>query len=154
MEFGSQDQDLYAQGSPGSKDTGELKEKATQLTHSARQRAMSTVDGQKAQLSGLLDKLAQSAEGDRFGQYAADYARRGAEYLRRHSAEELFDNVRSGVRARPGLLLGACFVAGLAIARVMKREPGPQRFGADGGWDAEGRATYQGRPAYWDEELP
>lgn len=148
MEFGSQDQDLYAQGSPGSKDTGELKEKATQLTHTARQRAMSTVDGQKAQLSSLLDRMAQSAEGDRFGQYAADYARRGAEYLRRHSAEELFDNVRSGIRSRPGLLLGACFVAGLAVARVMKRDPGEQRWSGDGGWNAEGR------PAYWDEELP
>lgn len=149
MEIGSQDQGLYAKGSPGATGTGELKEKASQLTHDARQRAMSTLDGQREQLGNLLDRVAQSAEGDRLGGYAADYARRGAEYLRRHSAEELFDQVRAGIRARPGLLLGACFVAGLAFARVMKRDPGERRYGrGDGGWDAEGR------PAYWDEELP
>lgn len=148
MEIGSQDQDLY-EGSPGSTDAEKLKEKATQLTRTARQRAMSTVDGQKDQIGSLLDRMAQSAEGDRFGQYAAEYARRGADYLRRHSAEELFDDLRAGIRSRPGLLLGACFVAGLAVARVMKRDPGEQPWRGDGGgWDAEGR------PAYWDEELP
>lgn len=156
MEIGSQDQELFAEGSPGSKDTGELKGKATQLTHTARQRAMSTLDQQKDQLGGLLDRVAQSAEGDRLGGFAADYARRGAEYLRRHSAEELFGNLRAGIRERPGILLGACFVAGLAVARVMKGDSGPQQSwrGGDGGWESEGRTAYEGRPAYWDEEIP
>jgi hypothetical protein len=46
-------------------------------------------------------------------------------------------------------MLGACFVAGLAFARVLRRDPGERRYGrADGGWDPEGR------PEYWDEELP
>ncbi len=148
MEIGSQDQGLFGKGSPGSTDTGELKEKATQLTHTARQRAMSTIDRQKEQLGNLLDRVAQSAEGDRLGGYAADYARRGAEYLRRHSADEMLGQLRTGIRARPGLLLSACFVAGLAVARMMKREPGRRSWGGDGGWDAEGRA------AYWDEEVP
>ena len=154
MEMGSQEQGRYAEGS--SADTGELKEKATQLTHTARQRAMSTIDQQKDQIGSLLDRLAQSAEGDRFGGYAADFARRGADYLRRHSAEELFDNLRSGIRARPGLLLGACFVGGLAIARVMKGgdSGGGYQTRSNGRWDAEGRSAYEGRPAYWDEEVP
>lgn len=148
MEIGSQDQGLFGKGSPGSTDAGELKEKATQLTHSARQRAMSTIDRQKDQVGDLLDRVARSAEGDRFGGYAADYARRGAEYLRRHSADEMFDHLRAGIRARPGLLLSACFVAGLAVARLMKREPGRRPWRENGNWDAEGR------PAYWDEEIP
>jgi hypothetical protein len=49
MEMGSQDQGLYARGSPGATDTGELKEKASQLGHTARQRAMSALDGQRDQ---------------------------------------------------------------------------------------------------------
>lgn len=153
MEIGPQDRDRDAEGSPGATtDPAELKDKATQLTHTARQRAMSTIDGQKEQLGNLLDRIADAAEGDRIGRYAADPARRGAEYLRRHSAEDLFENLRAGIRARPGLLLGACFLGGLAIARAMKREPQPWR---GNGWDSDGRPAYsEGRPAYWDEELP
>ena len=56
MEIGSQDQGLYPKSAPG---TGELKEKATQLTHTARERAMSTLDGQKEQVGKLLDRVAQ-----------------------------------------------------------------------------------------------
>ena len=147
MEFGSQEQGTRAEGSPGSADAGELKEKATQLTHTARQRAMSTVDGQREQLGSLLDRIAQSAQGDRLGGFAADYARRGADYLRRHSAEEMFDHLRDGVRARPGLVLSACFVAGLAVARLMKREPERRAWEGDGRWEAERQ------PEYWDEEI-
>lgn len=145
MEIGSQEHGTYADTSTGPADPGQVKEKASQLTRTARQRAMSTLDGQKAQLGGLLDQVAQTAEGDRVGAYAADYARRGAEYLRSHSAEEMLDHLRAGLRARPGLLLSACFVGGLAFARVLKREPAGASQG-DGGWRAERH------PDHLDEE--
>jgi hypothetical protein len=111
-------------GMGGGTGTEELKDKASQLTQTARERAMSTIDQQKQQVSGLLDRLAETMTGDRIGGYAADYARRGADYLRRTSADEMWSSARSNIRSRPGVLLSACFVAGLAVARVLRRDRG------------------------------
>jgi hypothetical protein len=126
MEPGSQHLDPSARGNGGANAGEEMKEKASQLTRTARERAMSAVDQQKDQVSGLLERVADTVAGDRLGGYAADYARRGADYLRRTSADELYWSVRSGLRSRPGVLLSACFVAGVAIARVMRRDGGPR----------------------------
>jgi hypothetical protein len=107
--------------------TDDTKEKAKELTRTARDRAFSAVEQQKTQLSGLLERVAETVQDDRLGGYAADYARRGAELLRRQSADELFQSVRRGFRARPGLVLSACFVAGLALARLAKGGAGGGR---------------------------
>jgi hypothetical protein len=109
--------------------TDEAKDKAKHLTRTARDRALSTLDQQKAQLSGLLERVADTAGDDRLGGYASDYARRGAELLRSRSADEIFQSIRRNVRSRPGLVLSACFVAGLAFARLMKGS-----MGAGGGY--------------------
>lgn len=123
METGTQHGEPYPRSTASSAETGgseEMKAKASELTHSARQRAMSTLDEQKAQVCTLLDRTADTIQDDRVGRYAAEYARRGAQYLRTRSADELVSSFRSELRARPGLLLSACFVAGLAIARVVR----------------------------------
>jgi hypothetical protein len=113
-------------GSSGS--TGEAKERARELTRTARERALSTLDERKGELSRLLDRMAETMQEDQIGAYASEYARRGADFLRRQSTDEIFRSVRRGVRSRPGLLLGTCFVAGLAFARLMKGSM------SDGGW--------------------
>lgn len=118
METGTHGSEPYGSGTQHT--TGEAKEKAKELGRTARERALSVVDQQKDQVSGLLDRVADSMQDDRIGGYASDYARRGAEYLRRQSADELLDSVRRGFRTRPGLVLSACFVAGLAFARLVK----------------------------------
>jgi hypothetical protein len=104
--------------------TGEAQRKAKELTRTARDRALSSLDQQKGQVSALLERVADTIEDDRLGAYASDYARRGADLLRRSSAQELLDSVRRGLRSRPGLTLSACFVAGLAFARLMKGSMG------------------------------
>ena len=119
--------------------TGEAKEKAKELTRTARDRALSTLDQQKGQLSGLLDRVADTIQDDRLGGFASEYARRGAELLRRQSADEIFHSVRRGVRSRPGVVLSACFIAGLAFARLMKGST------SEGGWGDRERQFDSGR---------
>jgi hypothetical protein len=128
METGMQGRAPFEQrGADGGK-ASEVKQKASDLTQNARARAMSALDGQKSQVSGLLDRLADSVQDDRMGSYAAGYARRGAEFLRGRSADEIVSTVGRELRSRPGVLLSAAFVAGIAIARLVKG-------GSDsGGW--------------------
>lgn len=109
--------------------TAEAKDKARELTRTARERAFATLDERKGQLSGLLDRMADTMRDDQLGAYASEYARRGADLLRGQSADELFRSARRAVRARPGILLGACFVAGLAFARLMKGSMGADGWG-------------------------
>jgi hypothetical protein len=104
--------------------TDEAKEKAKHLTRTARERALSTLEQQKGQLSSLLERVADAAGDDRLGGYASEYARRAAELLRGRSADEIFQSLRRNVRSRPGLVLSASFVAGLAFARLMKGSMG------------------------------
>jgi hypothetical protein len=100
----------------------EVRREASEVTRTARDRAASSVDEQKQRVSDLLDRLAETAESDRIGRYAAEYARRGAEYLRQRSARDLFASARSQLKSHPEVMLSACFVAGLALARFMKRD--------------------------------
>jgi hypothetical protein len=135
METGTQNPQPFGGRSPGT--TGDAKEKAKELTHTARDRALSTLDQQKAQLSSLLERVADTTRDDRLGAYASDYARRGAEFLRRRSADELLRSARQEFRSRPGLVLSACFVAGLALARLAKGSAAGDRSYGDS-W-GEGR---------------
>jgi hypothetical protein len=124
----------------GQTTTGEAKEKARELTRTTRERAMSAVGQGKDQLCGVLERAADSMDDDRFGRYASDYARRGAEFLRRRSPDELLDSARRTLRSRPGVVLSACFVAGLAFARFVK---GAASDGDEGRYD--GRRFDEGR---------
>jgi hypothetical protein len=150
MEPGTQDLGFSSHGGGGAKAGEQMKEKASQLTHTARERAMSTLDGQKEQLCGLLERVADTMADDRLGGYGADYARRGAQYLRRTSSREIVASVRDGLRARPGVLLSACFVAGLAVARLMRgaAEDGDRWRGEDAWRGGEG---WRGDEGGWSE---
>lgn len=156
----------------GKTTSGEAKEKAKELSRTARERAMSAVGQGKEQVCSVLERAADSMQDDRLGSYASDYARRGAEFLRRQSPDELLDSARRTLRARPGLVLSACFVAGLAFARLVKgaasdgdearyggrrfdegrwREPGYGESGyREGSWAAPDRTS--GEP--WREGQP
>lgn len=132
MEAGTHRPDPFRSGTQQPDPTIRAKEDAKQLTRTARERALSALDQQKEQLSGLLERVADTTRDDRLGAYASEYARRGAEFLRRQSADEIFQSVRRGARSRPGVVLSACFVAGLALARFLK---GSQRGDGEGGYD-------------------
>lgn len=144
METGSQHPEPF--GSSGGRPQGgaasDAKEKATELTRTARERALSTLDQQKEQLCGLLERVAETTQDDRLGGYASDYARRGAEFLRRRSTDEILHSVQRSFRSRPGVVLSACFVAGVAFARLVKgsmgdgRSAGGTRFEQERRFDA------------------
>jgi hypothetical protein len=110
-------------GAPGqAQGAGEqMKERATELTHRARGRAMETIDQRKGELSGLLERVADTIQEDRLGAYAADIARRGAGLLRGRSADELLSSARSELTTRPAAFLSLSFLAGFAIARLARR---------------------------------
>jgi hypothetical protein len=99
----------------------EMKERATELTRRARGRAMQTIDQRKGEVSGLLDRMADTMQDDHLGAYVADIARRGAQLLRGRSADELLSSARSEVTARPAAFLSLSFLAGFAIARLARR---------------------------------
>jgi hypothetical protein len=120
METGMHGREPFGRSAMGSDKASEVKQKASDLGHTARSKAMSALDQQKTQVSGLLERLADSVQDDRIGGYAAGYARRGAEFLRGRSSDEIVSTLRRELRSRPGVLLSAAFIAGLAIARVMK----------------------------------
>ncbi len=160
MEIGTHHPDPYGHGMESGA-AGEAKEKAKELTRTARDRALSVLEEQKGQLSGLLDRMADAMHDDRLGGYASEYARRGAELLRRQSADELFRSVRRGVRSRPGVLLSACFVAGLAFARLMKGSMGDGGRGRldegrfdSGRWAERGYGESGHREGSWSSPEP
>jgi hypothetical protein len=101
-----------------------MKDKATLAGRNVRDRAIEMLDGRKDEVCGLIEQLANTMERDRVGRFASTYVRRGSEYLRHHSAEQILSSARGatgGLRERPAMLLGACFVGGLALARLMRR---------------------------------
>jgi hypothetical protein len=99
----------------------EAREKAQALGDSARRQATRRLDARKGQVSGLLDRLAETLEGDELGGYAAGYVRRGAEVLRGRSADELIAAAGDGLRSRPAAVVGLAFLAGFAFARFARR---------------------------------
>lgn len=106
--------------SSNTRSTDELKDKAQQLTESARGKAMTALDSNKDQICVAIEKVAEAMQDDPYGRYAAQYVRRGADYLRAHSADEMLSSMRGGMRERPVAILGACFLAGLAFSRMLK----------------------------------
>jgi hypothetical protein len=157
MEPGTQDRDPFARKS-GGESTEQLKEKASELTHTARQRAFSALEQQKSQLCGLLDRVADSVQDDPLGEYASEYARRGAQFLRSRPSDELARSFQRELRARPGLALSAAFVVGLAFARLVKGaggdgmgEPGTRARWAsgDGEWRERGYGELRGDYEAW-----
>lgn len=99
----------------------ELKERAAEVTRRARGRAMETIDHQKGELSGLLDRVADTIQDDRLGAYAADLARQGARFLRGRSTDEIVSSARAELTTRPAAFLSLSFLAGFAIARLARR---------------------------------
>jgi hypothetical protein len=112
-------------GSTGA--TGELKgqvsQQVSQMKDQARSRAVDTIEEGKDKLCEALDQIASALDqgNNRVGGIAADYARRGCEYLRGRSANELWSTAGQTVRGRPGALVAASFLGGFAISRLLRR---------------------------------
>jgi len=106
---------------PGGEMAGEMKEKAQALGETARRQASRKLDARKGQVSGLMERLAETMEGDELGGYAAGYVRRGAEMLRSRSTDELVAAAGEGLRRRPAAIVGLAFLAGFAVARFARR---------------------------------
>jgi hypothetical protein len=111
-----------AGSSPGAGEQGgDTKAKVQQLGESARRQATRRLDSRKGQLSGLLDRLAETLEDDDLGRFAAGYVRRASDTLRNRSSDEIFSTAGEGLRSRPAIVVGAAFLAGFAIARLARR---------------------------------
>lgn len=119
----------------GDSSTTQAKEKAKDLGRGARDRALSSVDREKDHVSGLLDRVADSMRDDRIGGYASDYVRRGADWLRGTSSNDLLHSIQRGFRSRPGVVLAAAFASGLVLARVLKGAT--EDGGSPGDWERE-----------------
>lgn len=111
----------YGSTSVGVGEGHEMREKASELSHSARRKATERLDSQKGQITSLLDKVAETIKDDKLGGYAADYVRKGAELLRGRSTDELITSAGAQLRSRPAALVGAAFLAGFAVARMARR---------------------------------
>jgi hypothetical protein len=99
----------------------EMKERAAEVTRRARGRAMETLDREKGELSGLLDRVADTIQDDRLGTYAVDTIRRGAQFLRGRSTDDIVSSARTELTTRPAAFLSLSFLAGFAIARLARR---------------------------------
>lgn len=110
-----------AQRGTGSGDMDEMKGKTSELAHKASDRALAKIDGRKDQVSDALEKVADAISDDQIGRYAADYVRRGAEYLRGQSTGDIVSRAQSELRDRPGAMISLCLLAGFTLARLARR---------------------------------
>ncbi len=119
---------------PTEKSTGETvieggKERLSQLSGAARSRVVEQANERKSQLSqglsSLSEQLRQGGNSDNalaggLLSRGADYAKRAADALDQRSAEQLMDDVKTQLRERPVLVLGAFFAAGFLASRLLR----------------------------------
>lgn len=117
-----------------SKDAGDaIAGGATQAASSARRKAREFAHSQKQRLAGEIgaccSALHDAAEkyneesATKLGSYAnaaADGLNRAKTYLENHDLERMLDDAERTVRNHRELAYGACFVAGLGLARFLK----------------------------------
>jgi hypothetical protein len=103
--------------------TDAIKGQVSAVKDQAQNRAMGALDDGKNQLCEALDRIAGALDdsGNRFGGIAADYARRGGDFLRGRSANELWSSASDGIRTRPAALVGVSLIGGFALARLLRR---------------------------------
>lgn len=105
-------------------DTGtgvsDVKDQASELAHKARAKAMQGMDARKGEVSEMLDRVAGTMEESTVGSFAAGYVRRGREFLDSRSSDQLVRELGSELRHRPALVIGAAFVGGFALVRLLK----------------------------------
>jgi hypothetical protein len=81
-------------------------------------KVMRQLDGQLPEVARLLDKAVSALEdGGRLGGIMSGPIKRAAGYLRRHSADDIADDVRDAVRARPGVFLLGALMTGYLLAQ-------------------------------------
>lgn len=114
----------YGQGlGTSTSGTEAMKGQVSAMKDQAQSRAIVALDEGKNQVSEALEKIAVALDesGNRVGGIAADYARRGGEYLRFRSASELWSTTAEGIRSRPAALVGVSLLGGFALARLLRR---------------------------------
>jgi hypothetical protein len=114
---------VYGQAGTSTSGTDAMKGQVSAMKDQAQSKAIGALDDGKNQVCEALDKIAVALDesGNRFGGIAADYARRGGEFLRTRSANELWSSAGYGIRSRPAALVGVSLLGGFALARLMRR---------------------------------
>jgi hypothetical protein len=103
--------------------TDAIKGQVSAVKDQAQNRAMGALDDGKNQVCEALERIAGALDesNNRFGGIAADYARRGCDFLRGRSANELWSSASDGIRTRPAALVGVSLIGGFALARLLRR---------------------------------
>lgn len=146
---------MQTANSPGSDNPGglgsELKQDAQKLGGVAGERLTKEAETHKGEIasqarsvSGALEKAAGELSGEDTPDWLRSSLRQGAETLQRladtverKNPGELVDDLNTLGREHPGAFLGACAVAGFAVARVFKA-------GMSGATGAQGGSTGYG----------
>jgi hypothetical protein len=139
----------------------EAKEAAARQGHEVRHQVDQLVDRQKQQaaarlcsLAGALRQTASSLEDGevaglrRAADGAAERLDRFAGYLRDRNLSELVADVEGAARRHPDVFLGATFLSGLLLARLLKSSSERSRddfggYGAAGGWESGAYGSYE-----------
>ena len=112
----------------------QVKEHARRLADAVKERAIASTDGKKSVLSKqvgtLAEKLEQAGKHEEGSEPTvnAELVSRGVGLLRKigetlesNSTEDLLARAEEEIRARPGLLIGACVALGFIGARLVRK---------------------------------
>jgi hypothetical protein len=113
-----------------------LRDTAATAARGLRRQGLAAIDGQKHRVGAEVVALADAvhsagerlaADGDqtlaRYVNAAADGIDRVSDYLKGQELQDMARDVRQFVRDHPFLVFGGCFLAGVALARLLKAQP-------------------------------
>ena len=145
----------------------QLRDQASSLRDQGVDRVRDFATGGKTRASDALEELSRvftdTAEtiDERLGRDYGEYARKAADTvsgfadtLRRKEVDEIYDDLRDGVRKSPGVAIGIAAVLGFAVARIVKagltQDDGDRneggRSGSSGGTRKKGGTGGTGGP--------
>ena len=99
-----------------------LRGKGRKLAHEQKHRVASEIDACSAALRNAGERYNEQSETN-LGKYAtaaAEQLDRAKSYLEERPLEGMLSDVERGIRGHRDLIYGACFVAGLGLARFLK----------------------------------
>jgi hypothetical protein len=122
-----------AGGGDGANVIDQLRDGASSLRDQGVDRVRDFATGGKTRASDALEELSRvftdtaDTIDERLGRDYGEYARKAAdavsgfaETLRRKEVDEIYEDLRDGVRKSPGVAIGVAAVLGFAVARIVK----------------------------------
>ena len=132
----------------------QLRGQASSLREQGVDRVRDFATGGKTRASDALEELSKvftdTAEtiDERLGRDYGEYARKAADTvsgfadsLRSKDVDEIYENLRDGVRKSPGVAIGVAAVLGFAVARIVKAGLAPQDGDRNRGAGSTGTGT-------------